>query len=300
MVVHRARQEPSSMSDEKFPKAGFGKFLQETPPQQIRELEFYSTPKVEQTNNPGILVNLSYPTIELHCRGWMCDGPRIFRYESDNDYGREYLLVHDKWQYAFIRYVCGNCQDEMKIYAIALRAESQPYVRVIAYKFGEFPKYGPETPPRLISLIGPDKDLFLKGRQSESQGLGIGALTYYRRVVEQHKDRIIDEIIKVAKRIGKNENFIAILVDAKKNPRFSDAVDQITDAIPASLFIDGHNPLTLLHRALSKGVHGKTDEECLEIAQDIRVVLVRFADLVGQALKEQRELSDAVARLGRS
>jgi hypothetical protein len=34
---------------------------------------------------------------------------------------------------------------------------------IFPYKIGELPIYGPPTPARLISLIGPDREIFLKG-----------------------------------------------------------------------------------------------------------------------------------------
>ena len=47
----------------------------------------------------------------------------------------------------------------------------------------------------------------------------------------------------------------------------------IKDGIPESLLVDGHNPLTVLYTALSAGIHGQTDELCLERAASIRLVL---------------------------
>jgi hypothetical protein len=67
-----------------------------------------------------------------------------------------------------------------------------------------------------------------------------------------------------------------------------------------SLLINGHNPLTLLHSALSKGLHAKTDEECLELAHDVRIVLTELAERLGQALKDEAELNTAVSRLIKS
>ncbi len=69
------------------------------------------------------------------------------------------------------------------------------------------------------------------------------------------------------------------------------------DAIPESLRIRGHNPLTLLHPALSEGLHDKSDAECLELATSIRVVLTELADRISQALKDEAELTSAVTRL---
>jgi (p)ppGpp synthase/HD superfamily hydrolase len=48
---------------------------------------------------------------------------------------------------------------------------------------------------------------------------------------------------------------------------------------------------------LSTGLHEKTDEECLEIAHDVRVVLIELADRLGQLLKDEAELNSAVTRL---
>jgi len=58
-----------------------------------------------------------------------------------------------------------------------------------------------------------------------------------------------------------------------------------------------HNPLLLLHNALSQGVHTHSEEECLSLATSIRAVLIELADKLAQALKEEKELSDAVAKL---
>jgi len=40
-------------------------------------------------------------------------------------------------------------------------------------------------------------------RQAEALGLGIGAFGYYRRVLENQKDRLFDEILKVSVRVGR-------------------------------------------------------------------------------------------------
>jgi hypothetical protein len=63
------------------------------------------------------------------------------------------------------------------------------------------------------------------------------------------------------------------------------------------LIVNGHNPLTLLHSAVSEGLHEHTDEECLELATTIRVVLTDLAERIGLALKDQTELNAAVTKL---
>jgi hypothetical protein len=164
-------------------------------------------------------------------------------------------------------------------------------------KLGEDPPFGPRVPPRVISLIGPDREAFLKGRRSENQGLGIGAFAYYRRVVENQKNRLLEEIIKVSRRLGAPLDQIQILEDAKKEKQFSKAMESVKNSIPKELLIKGHNPLSLLHRAVSEGIHAMTDEECLELAGSVREVLFELAERIGEVLKEQAGLDAAVARL---
>ncbi|HWS16851.1 MAG TPA: hypothetical protein VN223_02495, partial [Candidatus Elarobacter sp.] len=110
-------------------------------------------------------------------------------------------------------------------------------------------------------------------------------------------NRIIGEIGKVAKKLGVDPQLLAELEAAAKENQFSKAVDQIKSGIPSVLLIDGHNPLTLLHSALSEGLHAKTDEECLDIAHSIRVLLAELAERTAQVLKEESELTNAVKNL---
>ena len=137
----------------------------------------------------------------------------------------------------------------------------------------------------------------MKGRRCENQGLGIGAFTYYRRVVENQKNRILGEVIKVAEKVGAKQDVVDILKRAVSETQFSKALDMTKDAIPETLLINGHNPLKLLHSALSEGVHELSDEQCLAIASSVRVILGELADRMSQALKDEAEIRDALSTL---
>ena len=200
-------------------------------------------------------------------------------------------------EYCFLNYTCRHCEITTKNFALFV-SNALPDGRGNAVKLGEWPSFGEPTPPRVISLIGPDRDLFLNGRRSENQGLGIGAFAYYRRVVENQKDHIFDEILKIAKRIGANDDLLEQLAFAKADFRFDRAIDKIRTGIPDSLRIrGGHNPLTLLHSALSKGLDQESDAECLKLARSIRLILTDLAEKIDLALKEQKDLDEAVVLL---
>ena len=116
-------------------------------------------------------------------------------------------------------------------------------------------------------------------------------------MVENQKDRILDEIIKVSKKLSVPQEKIEILEAAKAETQFSKALSDVKDAIPQSLLINGHNPLTLLHSALSEGLHDNADGECLEIAKSVRVVLSELSERLAQALKDEVELNHALSKL---
>jgi len=69
---------------------------------------------------------------------------------------------------------------------------------------------------------------------------------------------------------------------------------EIKGAIPDSLMVQGQNPLTLLHDALSIGIHHEDDVECLQRATSVRLILADLADRIDRALKENAELEAAV------
>src|SRR5262249_36869209 len=138
-------------------------------------------------------------------------------------------------------------------------------------KIAEWPPFSPRTPSKVTSLVGPDRDLFLKGRRAGLEGLGVGAFSYYRRIIEAERNRLLDEIIRVSRHVGATPEAVALLENAKVETQFSKAVESVKDVIPSALYIKGHNPFTLLHSALSKGLHDASDEECLVTANDIRL-----------------------------
>ncbi|HEV3420041.1 MAG TPA: hypothetical protein VG075_07045 [Candidatus Acidoferrum sp.] len=55
--------------------------------------------------------------------------------------------------------------------------------------------------------------------------------------------------------------------------------------------------LDFLHDAVSEGLQRKTDEECLELATSIRVVLTELAERISNALKDDQELKQALDRI---
>ncbi len=283
-----AEQQEENTNEPKYPTMKFAAFLENCPPYQVVIISdlWYKTSGSSD-------FNLKKPELNLMCENDSCEGMRFFEYSQRTGY----LTKHDERNEVFIEYKCKNCEFTKKSFSIltfALYSGGEGLV----VKLGEWPPFGPKTPTRLLRLLGTDQDLFLRGRRSEFHGLGLGAFTYYRRVVENQKNLLLDEIIKVVKKVEDSpDTIVEELNKAKKNFQFTQAIGEIKHAIPQILLIDGHNPLTLLHSALSAGIHNKSDEECLELATSIRHVLSELSERLGQALAQKDVLSKAISKL---
>jgi hypothetical protein len=272
-------------------------FLTSMPPgseARIADLVVGTAPWVIESprGDLGRAVIIATPDLSLHCSSDACGGERIFAADA-----HKISVALGEFTPVFIAYSCRNCRKRQRLYALLLRPDDGDKKSGVAIKIGEWPPFGPPTPPRVISMVGPDRELFLKGRRAENQGLGLGAFAYYRRVVENQRGRLLREIIRAAERVAAPNEAVARLRQAAAEHQFSKSIELTKDAIPQSLLIRDHNPLLLLHRALSVGLHRLSDEECLTQARSIRVVLTELAERISQVLKDTTELEEAVSHL---
>ena len=267
-------------------------FLESHPPSKIVEIDQLVHWKSPYSGGP-LEARLNEVELELYCDHEKCKGKRIFRKTTGT-----VEVATSNYTSTFVTFLCSNCREKTKEYSLAIKAEGQPEeAHGWIYKFGELPQFGPRFNRKLYDLVGSDKDLLFKGLECESSGLGIGAFSYYRRVIENQRDRLFDQIIKVASKLELDKEFIEDVAAAKAEKSFSQSLKKITHSIPDILKIDGQNPLTLLHDALSVGLHDQNDPECLQAAGDIRMVLGAMAERMAQVVVENKELESAVKRL---
>ena len=258
-------------------------FLTTHPPSG--EVEIVDFEKAHGNGNKSI----NFPHIEMFCK--QCNGMRFYEVSGSADW-----IGTSRYFQLFTQYTCRNCKIIFKNFALRYYYYTEKGFWVGA-KYGEQPPFGPHTPSRVISLIGPDRDEFLQGRRCENQGLGVAAFVYYRRVVERQKNRLLEQIAEVATQLGGNEELVGEIERAKAETQFTKAIESIRHALPQSLFINGQNPLTLLYNALSQGVHNLTDEQCLSLAHSVRVVLFEFTEKVSAAIKNEDEINNAIKLL---
>ncbi len=225
--------------------------------------------------------------LQIHCD--VDDGVRRFDASKQNSLGRGFR---------FLKYVCRDCGESKKTYALLMVLEDVGFEYVAeVMKLGEYPPFGTPISTRIQKLLGKDDlELYRKGSRAEAQGLGIGAATYFRRIVDSHWKLLVTKLRRAAETLGHTD--LAVFDNALQETQFSAAVRMLDDAIPNKLLIlNGENPLTLLYSPLSVQLHELTDEECLRQAADIRTVLTALLENIADVLTDQEELKSAAHRL---
>ena len=153
-------------------------FLETTPPNTPLKIPGFVTRDPSTSYDSGMFDS---PAIELHCE--RDDGPR--RFEPLNKNVSIPVEGSGKRNFNFIKYQCRDCQTTLKTFAVLVKRNIISGTEHEVMKLGEYPPFSAPISSRIQKLLSEsDLDLYRKGARAEAQGLGIGAATYFRRVVE--------------------------------------------------------------------------------------------------------------------
>lgn len=248
----------------------------------------------------------SKPAINMNCVE--CQSPQTFLmapgfyYEiifddfNSNHYALAATVTHDG---VFdLTYLCQSCRSYTRKFSI--------YVNVVdgyCMKYGQFPGWEIKVDKNLEDILGEFIGNYKKGLVCESQGYGIGAFAYYRRIAEEIIDQLLDSIQDLIPEVDK-VRYVEALKMTKTTRVTQDKINLVKDLLPPILRPNGSNPLGILHSELSAGLHGESDEECLERAHHVRHILTFLVNqiLISKQASQQftssmRALLDKKAKL---
>jgi hypothetical protein len=124
-------------------------------------------------------------------------------------------------------------------------------------------------------------------------GYGLAAAGYIRRVVEDKTNELIDVVAKYAEISGvdatKVEEIRAAANSTTAYTPYDKKLEIASTVFPDSLRVGGKNPLFSLFKLVSEGIHGKSEEECVKVAEDTDLVF----QYVFTNLKAQTEVRKA-------
>lgn len=162
-----------------------------------------------------------------------------------------------------------NCVEDscnyLKTYFVRVEHFNNQYYFT---KCGEYPSLSPRIDEAILDAFPDEAELLKKAVCCLKDGFGVGAFAYLRQALEDRIDVFIAEIRKNAEEQG-DTKVLQELDKLQNNSPASDKIKIARDALPVFLQVNGCNPLGLLYKNLSEGIHGLSDSECLGKANAI-------------------------------
>jgi hypothetical protein len=228
-----------------MPYASLGDFLVNAP---LYMAEPFPGVTLRQPGSPGAFYLPVPKLIDRRCD--KC-GPTKWEIQS-HDAAKERILT-------VFEYKCRNCDSAH--FAVWIFWHRPTTV----LKAGQYPKLEITIPKEFGAALGDKRSLYMRGMTLRHNAYGIGALTYFRRVIEDTTDEMLDLLEEAMTATGADPGALAALKQAKDGTRFEDKVRIAGEVMPANLRPKNVNPFADLYKLLSIGLHDRTDEECCEI-----------------------------------
>jgi hypothetical protein len=184
-------------------------------------------------------------------------------------------------------YRCRNCGEQVQYYQFIWKenVDTNSFVKV-----GQWPALSIEPSPEMAKALGPeDAELYKKGLIGFNFGHGIGAVAYFRRVLENKINALLDLIVEAARNAKVEDEHLAEIEAVKKSHRVEDKIDIASKILPPHLKPGGHNPLDKLYGPLSAGLHGESDDDCLTIFSEARFVFEYLFKNLTESNEEARK-----------
>lgn len=190
-----------------------------------------------------------------------------------------------------VAYLCTACRKFLRSYFIKIDQE-MTYVM----KVGQEPPWDIAIERDLERSLGEHTENYKKGLICESQGYGIGAFAYYRRIVEDIIDQLLNEISGLMAGVER-EQYLHALEKTQKTRVAQEKIDLVKDLLPPILRPDDMNPLAVLHGVLSEGLHAESDERCLELAMQVKEVLVFLVNRIIATKVTSRAFTNSMRKI---
>jgi hypothetical protein len=215
--------------------------------------------------------DLRIEAIDSHCE--ICDRLRPFHDMTSRGggsgtaskvTGAMLIAPHLRTSRYSFSFSCVTCKKSVITYMLEQIVDDET---VTLQKYGQLPRGGIPRDKMLQKFFKDDRDNYEKAVICLSHEYGVAAFAYFRRIVENNINRLLDLLQEdLQSSGGGQENFTAIQSLRDASP-MSEKIKIANLALPGHLQPDGLNPLGKLYQVLSEGVHTLPEEECLKKAR---------------------------------
>jgi hypothetical protein len=218
--------------------------------------------------------------LKMYCGHEKCEGPTWWDCSEEDAYFGSGMITQR-------HYTCRNCGKSIQYYQFIWQENEKFNIFV---KVGQFPALSIEPSPELAKALAPDDaGLYKKGLINFQFGHGIAAVAYFRRVLENKINALLDLIVEAAQNDSGASELLATIEAVKESHRVEDKIDYAVKILPAHLKPGGHNPLDKLYAPLSAGLHGESDDQCLTIFADAKFVFEYLFKNLTESNEEARK-----------
>ncbi|NOQ25433.1 MAG: hypothetical protein GQ564_08725 [Bacteroidales bacterium] len=254
----------------------------------IEEYSLFRKFKPESIN--GRLDLWSKIPINMQCH--VCQSEQTFN--MTNEYYHDKYNEHNAAaanRVLDLRFTCQSCKKFERRFFIYVNDSLDTL-----YKIGQYPEWEIRVDKNLEKTLSKHLKNFRRGLVCESQGYGIGAFAYYRRIAEDIIDELLNSISDLIEEQNKSE-YIQALEKTKKTRVTQEKIDLVKDLLPGILKPNGMNPLGVLHSELSEGLHAESDESCLENANHIKSILTFLINQIIQSRESAKDFTSSMQSL---
>jgi len=203
----------------------------------------------------------------------------------------------------YILYLVGFCQSCGERVTFLLRAFSDkggedkaPGTIVYLEKVGQSPSPLPMLSKTLEKYLSEeDRTNYKRALVCKSNGYGIGAYAYLRRVIENEIKKIVKDISELEFE-GVDEVKRAYST-YQQDHQMNKLIDVLDGHLPTTLKGLGNNPIKLLYEQLSGGIHSFSDELCLSKAESIDVLINFVVEKINEGKNQLKSVQAAIKSL---
>jgi hypothetical protein len=196
--------------------------------------------------------------------------------------------------------VCQSCKTKIDFLIKSTSdkrfEERSKGINIYIQKVGQFPPYEIE-PETAIQKYLTEEDIgnYKKALTTLSVSFGIGSYAYFRRIIENEIKRIIKDISELEfEGVDNVRNAYRVF---ESDHQMSKLIDVINKYLPGSLKEAGDNPIRLLYEQLSGGIHQFSEEDCVEKAKDIDILLKFVIRKINEEKYQITGVKEAMANL---
>jgi len=255
------------------------RFLEEVPLYKQTTVKFFGS----------VLDSLPRVSINMYCG--LCESNQTFTMINNYWEANEAQNANIGTRILRLTYRCMHCNRFPRHFYVLVDGKERTLEKV-----GQYPPWDISGNKDIENRLGDHARYYRRGLICESQGYGIGAFSYYRRIVEEIIDALLDEISNLL--TGEDfEKYQDALRKTKETTITQEKIALVKDLLPDRLRPGGMNPLGVLHSVLSDGLHAKSDDDCLEDAAACRTVLIFLAAQIAANKNSAKEFTESMQKL---